>query len=343
MPGQNEVTLPAAGITVKLSPRDQLKASKDAPRASPPAALAEHLPPHPASLELTKGRTIPMPMMGNDSAGCCYLVSVCKHASLFTGSYGKPVEWQTDAVLAAYERLSGGDNGLYTQQVMDYWESGLLGGPHRIADYAVLAVTDESFVRDMAAAFHGLQFTMAMPDRWLRIAAPGATFDYQRGDRPNPNNGHAVLISGYSERGYHVETWGFREPCYMPHSGLRACDPEFISVLSADQVKAGKAANGMTASELEAGWLDVTGRTADIGADPDDPPKPPDPPLPGDVLPVRVIDPVAVYFSLFAQQAAGGKGGPPGAWWDGLLDMVPDWMWEALLDWLRRRMQGRAS
>lgn len=242
--------------------RSKMKAPREAKRMHARETVGDAgmtpLPSPPPSLDLSKRRSIPYPMLGNDSKGDCYYASAVKHVSTWTGQYGPPKTWTAEEVVSAYLRLAGGDNGLFTEQIMSEWLAGLCQTDHRRIAYLVITNPDD--LQLAAYLFGGVQFTAALPTRWVNVAKPGGTWDALPRDRANPAYGHALYLSGYDKTGFKLETWGFDRPITITRGGCNVCDMEAVAVFSKDMFGPdGKAPNGYDYSQLREWWMNLGG------------------------------------------------------------------------------------
>lgn len=234
----------------------------------------------------------------------CYYVCAVHGCQSMTGHARPPQVLFNEAdIIKYYLRLSGGDNGLSTDQMMLEWKRGLCGGPHKILDDMAINPRDHQAMALAVELFGGLAFTLGIPDRWLESVRPGSIWDAGPGVQSNPRNGHAVWLSGYNKTAYRVETWGMTPPVTLTLAGVGVCDPEATAVFSLDWFNAqGMAPNGKHYTELAQLWTSLGGNNLPPNPFPAPPgPQPtptPAPPLPGPPAPspAPVIPPGWVAF-----------------------------------------------
>lgn len=274
------VVLPKTGKRITLVPRSQLRASSKAKRLVK-AGRADGLPTAPAKWSgKSRSAGIDLPILGNDEYGDCFYAAICHIIQLWAGSVGGRVDYNADEVVKFYLALSGGDNGLSDDQALPELVRGPCGMEPHAEDWAILDSTDPAYLSDIGYEFCGLLFTLAIPDTWLQVAEPGAVWDGGRGVRPDPMNGHAVILSGRDD-GWDLETWGFDKPVHLTDSGVKVCDPEFIAAVGRPALKNGQNWHGRLASELVSSWAALGGGLVYLG--PDGPGPGPDP-GPADVV-----------------------------------------------------------
>lgn len=295
-----QITL-ANGQKVTLVPREQLRLKGPVktlviPKHLP--GLMAAIPSAPATFDGSKGRSIKYPILGNDQEGDCYLADALHCVQTWTGNNGPAAQFDVRAVLALYEQMSGGDNGLNDSDVFPPWISkGFFG--HKILDYMTIVPTDDNAIRLGLWLFCGGSWTCSLLSGWLNATAPGTVWDETMG-RPNPNAGHAMHLSGYDPTYYFDETWAI-DPCIrLTPGGLKAADPEVTVQFSLEMFNAaGYAPNGLHYTVLAPLWTTLGGKAL--------PPSPfpaPTPPTPGLFVPPYFIVGAGVVAGPFAEQGA---------------------------------------
>lgn len=273
------------------------------------------LPAPPPSFDWSLNRKIKFPLDGNDRYGDCFMAAICHASNAMTGVVtGTPDAFDQAAIIAAYLKLSGGDNGLNTDQVMPYWRNGILGGPHKIWDFMQVSATNP--YAQLLAGWQngGLIFTAALPDAWVANPHPGAAWDSGPGVQSNPNNGHAMYISGKNLDGsLNVETWGFDQPIKLTPAGLALCDPELFCVASPDWFDSnGKSPTGIDYATYATVWRqEGGGMLPNITPAPSPTPTPTPKPVPFPPLPPGVISVIQTQVdALFTQLETSLSGHP---------------------------------
>lgn len=242
--------------------------------------LAYTLPTPPAYFDGSKSRSITYPVLGNRSYGDCYLADACHCIQTWTGNVGQEATFDEQAVIQLYLQLSGGDNGLDDATIFRAWRSGIFG--HKILDDMTVDPRDDNAIRLGITKFWGGSYTSSLFDAWLKNPEPGTIWDAPPGQQPNPRNGHAMCLSGFTTKGaplpfaipghargspapfdfYHDETWGFGTPVLLTPSGLKASDPEVTIQFSLDMFNAqGVAPDGETYDQKASLWKQLGGMT----------------------------------------------------------------------------------
>jgi hypothetical protein len=217
------------------------------------------LPTAPAAVDWGDTGLVAFPMDGNDQFGDCEYTAACHAVGAMTANVGREYVFDPGLVVQSYLTLAGGDYGLGTDTMMQAWKKGLCGTSHRIVDDMSIDPFDQHAMTTGCWLFGGLFFTLAVPDPWLNIG-PGGLWDSGPGIVANPNNGHAVYISGYNGAGLQVETWGMKPPVLLTWSGLRCCDPEATVVWSEDWLSdAAEAPNHYMREQLATIWAQLGG------------------------------------------------------------------------------------
>lgn len=258
-----EVHIPHLGRAVKLHPHSQIRRQKPCRTLVVPRHLkgVTPLPTPPAVIDYSKGNTLAFPIDGNDQYGDCWYAAGCHGSNAMTGNVGGAEDYFDEkAIVTSYLRLSGGDNGLSTDQMMGEWKKGLCGGPHKIIDDMSVNPTDTQAMALALWLFGGIGFTLGIPDAWLSDPKPGDIWDGGPGVSANDANGHAVWFTGKNGNGFQLQTWGFNPPVTITESGVRVCDPEATAVFSLDWFDStGKAPNGFTYDQLASFWVQLGG------------------------------------------------------------------------------------
>jgi hypothetical protein len=254
------------------------------------------VPTPPPSWDWTKAGTLQFPILGNDSYGDCEYAAACHGSMSQTGMAMTEDAFSPDDVVKAYLQLAGGDNGLDTSTMLAAWQHGLVGGPHKILGFMAVNPNDAYAMQLAGWLFGGIFFTLAVPEKWIMDAAPGAVWDAGPGVRPNPDNGHAIWFDSRDGGGkFGLETWGIEPQIRITQAGVNLCDPEADVVFSLDWFNAqGVAPNGLTYDQLSALWIQLGGRT--LPPNPfTPPPTPPGPtliPPPLGLAALTVVDPL---------------------------------------------------
>lgn len=277
------VHLPQLDLTIRLNDRNAMRRQQPHRLMSVPFDAMEKaspLPTPPATIDWSRGNTLQFPILGNDRFGDCFYCAAVHASQTFTGNAGVEDTFDANAVIQAYTRLSGGDNGLSADLMFGEWKRGLVGGQHKIIDDMAINPTDQSAMALGAYLFGGLIFTLGIPDAWLagRGPGPGSVWDAGPGVQADRNNGHAVWFTGKNSQGYQVQTWGLNPPVVLTPAGVGVCDPAADVVFSLDWFDtAGVAPNGYSYDQLAAFWVQLGGHQL-----------PPSPFVPGPVPPTPI-------------------------------------------------------
>lgn len=218
------------------------------------------LPTPPDTLDLTGGRGT-WPMALNDRLGCCTCATASHMVEQWTAQAGSPTDVPDDAVLAAYEAVSGynpqtgaNDNGAVELDVLNFWrQTGVAG--HQIGAFAAVNLTPDA-VRRACWLFEGLYVGVQLPvtaqgqDVWDVVPNAGSAA------YPGSWGGHAINISGYDNDGVTVITWGALKRATW--TWLAAYLDEAYAIISADYLHAGQSPTGLDLEHLTADLAVVT-------------------------------------------------------------------------------------
>ncbi len=274
------VLVPHLNHHFRLVPREQLRRKTPGRTLTMPAGAAA-IPAPPATFDGSKARAIKYPILGNDRYGDCYEADALHCVQTWTGNVGTEATFDVVAVVKEYLALSGGDNGLGDSDVFPHWRNPGFQG-HRILDDMTVNPADDAAIQLAMWLFCGASWTCSLPDAWIDSAAPGVVWD---AGTPNPQNGHAMHLSGYGiYTSYQCETWGIDPAIRLTPAGLKSADPEVTVQFSLEMfTPAGVAPhNGMSYDALAALWVTLGG--SKLPPNPFGPPVPPPPPPPGPVV-----------------------------------------------------------
>lgn len=256
----NPIILPN-GQQVVLVDREQLRL-RGVKKMSMPSFFAGFVaqPTPPPTFDWTKGRQLKFPIYGNDQYGDCYYCAPAHLVQSWTGMAGTEAQFDRNAIVQRYLRISGGDNGLDDGTILPEFKSGIVGpsGPHKIEDYVQVDPNDDAASAFAAWAFGGLLWTCSLLNTWLNTQ-PGSV--WTNNGRPNRNAGHAMHVSGKTDASrYQVETWGFDPPVQVTTAGVKAADSEFLACFSLEMFSAkGFAPCGLHYLDLVPLWQSIGG------------------------------------------------------------------------------------
>lgn len=160
------------------------------------------LPPIPASCDHTS-KVADWGMLGNSTKGDCVLAAF-GHGILdwttFASTPKVPTEQQ---VLALYDKLSPGDQGLVILDTLNYWRNPGCWNDTLYA-YAQLATGDTNQAEAAISCFGFTVIGMALPDQ--NTFGPWT----QTTGSPDFNNGHCVILTGYdrAKQTFDAISWG---------------------------------------------------------------------------------------------------------------------------------------
>jgi hypothetical protein len=247
----------------------------------------------PVVTDVSNGEKIKYPILGNGRVGDCYYAAALHMVQSFLGQYGAEPNWNENDVIARYEVLSGGDNGLSDDDIYPEWIKGILGpnGPNKIVDSLLISPTDTATIKIAIWRFTGVLLTISLSDNFDNNASPGATWDQPSG---NFVGGHAIILTGANAKGgFDLRTWGISPPINITPRGIAGSDPEIIVVFSPEQYnpETRLSAAGFTWEEDRQLWIQYGGK--DVGPAPWGPPPPPPivPPVVPPVVP-PIVPPV---------------------------------------------------
>jgi hypothetical protein len=212
-------------------------------------------------LPVNNYRDFQFPMDDNDQLGICGSAAVAHADNSFTGMNGTESVFQLAALKKQYLEVSGGDNGLDDDMLINkIWKKGIAGNPLAIIDEPL--DVDPLDARMMQAAidqFGAVIFSLSVPDAWINEFDPAGGSVWHAPAQANPENGHYVVIVGVDPGGrYRVETWG--SWCWLTPYGVAACDPAAFTVFSPRRFNSrGIDPTGANYTQKAAMWTHVGG------------------------------------------------------------------------------------
>ncbi|MHB2025390.1 MAG: hypothetical protein ACYCPQ_01935 [Elusimicrobiota bacterium] len=204
-------------------------------------------------------------MMLNDAIGDCTIAAAGHQIQQWTANAGKEQTPSNQAILSAYEAVSGynpndpnSDVGAVVLDVLNYWRKIGVAG-HKIGAFVSVEVANPDHIRQAVWIFGGAYLGLQMPISAQKQNVWAVPPDGPAGDgTPGSWGGHAVEIAGYGPKGVLVVTWGALK--WMTWGFFQAYCDEAYAILSNDFLKNGKTPNnGLDIAALKADLLAVTG------------------------------------------------------------------------------------
>jgi len=237
------------------------------------AALPAGIPVTTLPVDCTGNATVSCPMLGNDHYGDCGPV-MCAHVDeIRTYGQGKTgfTEMSVDqsALIAQYEKFSGGDNG--TDEAMlvgpsGMWMVGLAGDPAAVVvDHLDIDFTNAPLLQYCQDQFYAVELAWSVPDDVLQNFQPGVSF--LNADTPDPNNGHYSALADVSATGnYRLWTWG--SWCWASQAFINSVEPSGFVTFSGLQFSktTGYDSHGRHISDQAAAWVAMGGNSAIVMA-----------------------------------------------------------------------------
>lgn len=183
------------------------------------AKYVKSTPPAPSSLDLTKGQKT-WGMMLNDQLGDCTCAAVGHAIQVWSlNANGTEVTLPDQAILQAYEQVSGydpntgaNDNGAVETDVLNLWRQQGIAG-HAISAYVAINPKNLDHVRLAAYLFGGVYIGIALPLLAQQQLQQGQVWDAPRfrrwGNAASGSwGGHAVFTPMYDGSSLTCITWG---------------------------------------------------------------------------------------------------------------------------------------
>jgi hypothetical protein len=270
------VALPKVGHNAHFVHRDMMRPRHALKRFYAPYKQFAP-PPTLLPVDSTGNATVSCPMDGNDTYGDCGEAMAAHGDNIFTFRQGQGTESTfTDAALVAqYEKVSGGDNGLDEEEVVNsIWKVGIAGNAAAvITDALDIDVTNVPLAQFAIDQFYLICMAWSVPDAFIQGFATGTV--WPNAGKPDPNNGHfvpladiggplAVAPGGVGFGGtlngfYRLWTWGTW--CWVSPAFVASVDPACFIVFSPRQFdpKTGLDSKGRHITTQAALWVECGG------------------------------------------------------------------------------------
>jgi len=243
-----KVWLPGVGHYAHFIHRDLMRNWHPLKRFAAPQKSFT-IPPTSLPVDSTGNATVSCPMDGNDTLGDCGEAMVCHADNILTFGQGKAGWTQSvfdeGALEAQYEQVSGGDNGLDEDEVVNQiWKVGIAGNPAAvITDALDIDVTNVPLAQFAIDQFYTIELAWSVPDKFLNEFAGGTV--WPDAGIPDPANGHYVPladvggsstppVSGQNLSGfYRLWTWGTW--CWVSPAFVASVQPQAFIAFSPRQ------------------------------------------------------------------------------------------------------------
>lgn len=258
-----KVWLPKHGRWVHLVRRDSMKRL-----ARNRAVLPSNVPATVLPVDCTGNATVSCPMLGNDQYGDCGPV-MCAHVDgIRTYGQGKPgfkeVIPPQAALVAQYEKVSGGDNGTDEDMLVGpqgIWMTGIAGNMvETVADHLDMDITNTALRQFCIDWFYSICMSWSVPDDVLQNFVSGAQF--LSADTPDSDNGHYSPLADIDVSG-NLRLWTWGGWMLVSPMFVASVQPECFVTFSANQFNAqGYDSHGRHVSDVGAMWLLIGGDAA---------------------------------------------------------------------------------
>jgi hypothetical protein len=250
--------------------RDQMRK-----QASQSKAYGTNLPPIVLPVDGTNNMGVSVPMDLNNSLGDCGEAMACHGDNIYTYMRGSGQEsiFGLTAIQNQYLKVSGGDNGLDEDQVINQiWKVGIAGNTAAIIqDNLDVDITNVALAQSLIDNNLFICMAWSVPDDFLNDFATGIVF--ADADSPDPENGHftpvadvggpsSVASDGTNVNGfYRIITWG--SWCWASPAFIKSVDPSCFVVFSSRQFNSsGLDCKGRHVSQQAQYWINIGGNAA---------------------------------------------------------------------------------
>jgi hypothetical protein len=195
-------------------------------------------------VDSTGNATVSCPMDGNDTLGDCGEAMACHCDNILTFQQGKGTEsvFSLSALEAQYEKVSGGDNGLDEDMVVNQiWKVGIAGNAAAIITDALdMDVTNVPLTQFAIDQFYTVELAWSVPDAFIQGFATGTV--WPAAGIPDPNNGHYTplasvrtgTVNGVDVTGFY-ELWTWGTYCLVSPAFVASVQPQAFVAFSPRQ------------------------------------------------------------------------------------------------------------
>jgi hypothetical protein len=212
------------------------------------------------------------PMDGNDSLGDCGEAMSCHMCNIWTYGQGKPgftpVVFDESALEAQYKKVSGGDNGLDEDMVVNsIMKVGVAGQASMvITDALDFDVTNIPLTQYLLDQFYSIALAWSVPDDFISGFAQGTV--WPKAGNPDENNGHYTplasvrsgQVNGQDVTGFY-ELWTWGTWCLVSPVFVASVEPQCFVAFSPTQfsLATGLDSKGRHITTQAAAWLAIGG------------------------------------------------------------------------------------
>lgn len=310
----HEVVLKShGGIKVRFTPRHRLV--NPYPLRHLRTRKAFTIPATAIPVDSTGNMTVSCPMDDNDTLGDCGSAMIAHNFNIWTFGQGLPgwteVVFNVAALAAQYEQVSGGDNGLDEDEVVNQiGKVGVAGNSSCvITDALDFDVTNIPLTQYLIDQFYSVNMAWSVPNDFLDNFTTATI--WASADTPNPNNGHftplasihkgvapgtSTDITGY----YELWTWG--SYCFVSPAFVASVQPACFVTFSPKQFSTttGLDSKGRHITTQAAAWVSIGGNPIPTSVIDAFPPLSPSP----TPTPVPVPTPVSAGLTLIFDPTA---------------------------------------
>jgi hypothetical protein len=272
------------GTWVHFTHRDTMRRKTPMAKAVLPTG-EKAVPATTLPVDNTGNATVSCPMLGNDTEGDCGPVMMAHMSEIRTYGQGRAgfteITVNQAALVAQYEKVSGGDNGtnedmlVGTVGIATAVGGGVAGDPTDIVvDHLDVNVTNIPLAQYCNDQFYGVHMAWSVPDAFLQGFAQGTVWPDAM--TPDANNGHytplsdvagqstvdGILINGFMR----LWTWG--EWCWVSPAMVASVDPQCFITFSPLQFNkaTGYDSHGRHVTDQAAAWIALGGNASIVNA-----------------------------------------------------------------------------
>ena len=153
-------------------------------------------------------------IMGNDTRGNCTCAAIYHYIGVVTANVGAAFHATLQQVIALYEKVGGynpndpsTDQGADEVTVLNYCVENPLADGTKALGWLEIDGDNIDEIKSAINLFEGALLTLELPQTYTNPFPSGDGFTWDVGT-PDPNQGHAIMVTGYDSVGVQICTWG---------------------------------------------------------------------------------------------------------------------------------------
>ncbi len=193
-------------------------------------------------------------VLGNDAVGDCTCAGACHVQAVCSGNAGVCLAITAEDALAMYRANTSPpynpsdpstDTGCDEVSVLNYLCSTGFPNGEKALGWVTVDATNQQECMAAIEVMENLYLGLELPDAYITPFPSGDGFVWDIAGNPNPQNGHCVVVCGYTPEGVVIDSWGLLG--VLTWEALAAyCVPAAGGACYALMLRSSVSAHGMT-------------------------------------------------------------------------------------------------